>query len=453
MTKTTCKVCRILGRIDSDLAAEINEKILNRVISAEKALMYFEDVSVSTIKRHRQDRHSFPTTRVFDSVGSAKHTKGWEPYTETVGSESGSAVVASNTSNKKEEDLLKDAGFDPNSWKISGPINTRKWQRHDKEWLYYYKFSVVGGESDASVGVHIDELVKKINKRLVDKPKKTIKDAEDAFIFVMSDLQIGKSEGGIGSEHTALRYMDCVDQAVEQVKALRASGKPVDHGVILGTGDLVEGCVNYYSNQPWIVDLNQRDQNKLVRELIYYTIDSFYPLFDRLTVATVGGNHGENRNDGKLVTDLADNADVAAFEACKEAYDRAGVLDIDWIIPQHDISIAFDAGGVNIGACHGHQFRKGSTPAQKAEEWFKGQVFGGNNPVSNAKLLVHAHFHHFLVTQKGFRTMIQAPTCDPGSSHFTNSAGDQTPAAVLTFRASSNSPTGFTDIQLLYPFN
>ena len=450
MSKYNCKVCAALQQLDVDQAVDINQKILSREITAARALMYFEDIGVTTIKKHRNEQHLKDGIIVTAEPSNVTHPKGWEPYAETVGDTSGAAVVSAPKGNMSEAALLEGAGFDPDLWRIEGPVNTRKWMRHDKEWLFYYKFNVVGGESDAVREVHIEDLMDRIKSRKYT-PSKTTKSENDAFIFVMSDLQIGKAEGGIGSEQTVQRYLECVDQAVDQINQLRDAGKEMPHGVILGTGDLVEGCGNFYSNQPWIADLNQRDQNRVVRELIYYTIDKFYPLFDKLTVATVGGNHGENRNDYKLATDLADNADVAAFEACKEAYDRAGVDDISWIIPDHDISIAFDAGGVNIGACHGHQFRKGSTPAQKAEEWFKGQVFGGNNPVSNAKLLIHAHFHHFLVTQKGMRTMIQAPTCDPGSAHFTNSAGDVTPPGVLCFRASNDSPTGFTDIQLLHP--
>lgn len=373
-------------------------------------------------------------SELLDEINAAKQPKhisvpkGWEPYTEYT-EMIGSAIVTLPAPNSSERDLLISAGFNPDEWKIEGPIQTRKWQRYDQEWQYYYKMNVVAGESDEVVEENIEDLVEHIRSH--HKPKQNIPTGNDAFVFFMSDLQIGKAEGEIGTEQTVERYMDCVDQAVLQVKALRASGKSVTHGCIAGLGDIVENCTGFYENQLFIVDKNQRDQNRISRELIYYTIDKFLPIFEELTVACVGGNHGESgrSSSNKQQTDNADNHDVAVFESVREAYDRSGNNDINWVVPNDELSVALSLGGVNLGITHGHLFRKGSTPAQKALSWFSGQVFGGG-PTKDCNILVHGHYHHLLVTQVGKRTIVQTPAIDPGSEWVTNSSGERTPPGV-----------------------
>lgn len=372
---------------------------------------------------------------------------GWEPYTEYTDM-IGEAIVRLPSPKSTDKDLLITAGFNPDEWQIKGPINTRKWMRYDGEWLYYYKFDVVAGESVESSQKHVDDIIASIRNR--NTKTGPVRGGKDAFLFLMSDTQVGKAENGLGTEDTVARYIDSVDQAVQRIKDLRAIGHKMPHGVIVGLGDIVESCTNFYSNQLFTVDRNQRDQNKIARELIYYTIDAFLPLFDRLTVASVAGNHGENRNDGKMVTDEADNADVACFESVKEAYDRTGHYNIEWIIPQHELSIAIDMGGVSVGFTHGHVFRKGSTIQQKAVEWFKGQVFGGGH-VKDCKILISGHFHHFLATQVGVRTLFQTPAMDPGSKWVSDCSGEITPPGVLTMRITADEPVGYADIQIIAP--
>ncbi len=380
---------------------------------------------------------------------TASVPSGWEPYSEHT-DQIGEAIVRLPAPNATARDLLISAGFDPEQWRIAGPINTRRWMRFDQEWLYYYKFDVVAGETKEVEQRHIDDLVADIRANRKKSATGVRLGGNDAFLFLMSDLQIGKAENGLTTEDTISRYLDAVDQTAVRIRELRQTGRKIPHLAIVGLGDIVESCNNYYSNQLFIVDRNQRDQNKIARELIYYTIDTLSPGFDQVTVASVGGNHGENRNEGKMLTDEADNADVACFEAVKEAYERAGVTNINWVIPQHELSFALTLGGVDVGFTHGHIFRKGSTIQQKAVEWFRGQVFGGG-AVKDAKILVSGHFHHFLATQVGVRTLFQTPAMDPCSKWVSDCTGEITPPGVLTMRITADEPVGYSDLQIISP--
>lgn len=371
----------------------------------------------------------------------------WQPYAEQIGDQIGSAIVKLPSPKATEHDLLLGAGFDPACWKIDGSINTRKWMRYDQSWLYYYRFNVVAGESKEARKADVEEMAKAIRKR---KPASLVAETDgDCFAFFMSDLQIGKVSQGITSQDIVDWYISCVDQAVARIDNLRAAGHKMPHGAIIGLGDIVENCFGYYANQQYQIDLNQREQNKVARELLRYTINTLGPKFDKLTVAAIGGNHGERRDGGKTKTDAADNMDLEVFDAVKEAYILAGV-EFDWQIAGENLSAALNLGGTNVGIAHGHTFGSGVNSGARAEKWMKGQVWGMQE-VSGCTVLVHGHWHHYSNLQSGGRHLIQAPALDAGSKWFTDYSGEASEPGVLTIRFDSTHPFGYDDVKIISP--
>lgn len=382
---------------------------------------------------------------------SEKPPAGWEPYAEFTES-IGSAIVKLPTPNSTARDLLISAGFDPELWQIAGPINTRRWMRYDQEWLYYYKFDVVAGETPEAIDEHIDVLTKRIRKRL-RKNVLTVTDESDAFAYFMSDWQVGKAEGSDGTEQTIERVLQSIEMAGIRVKELRRLGRRMPTLLLAGLGDIGEGTCGFYPGQQFLIDRNRRDQAKISRELITTAIDHLAPMFEKTVVAAVGGNHGENRSPkGARITSDGDNDDCAYFEAVKEAFDRAGHDYIEWFIMNDELSMAIDIGGVSLGLTHGHLFDRGrgSTPQQKAHEWWKSQDFGFQ-PLRGTSILVSAHFHHFSAISHGTRTHFQTPAMDPGSKWFRDARGEDSPPGVLTFRLDSENPLGWDDLRILQP--
>jgi predicted phosphodiesterase len=384
----------------------------------------------------------------------ANHPAGFEPGAEVELGENdglgqrGTAVVAMPIADAKTDDLLREAGFDPQHWVITGPIKYRKWMRYDQEWLHYYKFDIAAGvETPRHVAADVDQLVARIRSPRLVKP--TFADLDDAWVYCASDWQIGKGEGD-GTAGTVDRVLASIETAKKQITGLRAAGRFMGHGAFLASGDLGEGTCGFYPGMGFLIDCNRREQNKIGRELITHAIDELSPFFEKFTIATVAGNHGENRNpDGKKNTDNADNDDVALFEAVKEAFDRAGATGLNWIIPQDELSILVKLGGVNIGLTHGHLFTSGGKlPQAKALEWWKGQDFG-MQPLRDAQILLSSHFHHFSAISHGWRTHFQTPAMDPGSKWVSDAWGSDSPAGVLTMRISRDEPLGFSDVQLL----
>lgn len=384
--------------------------------------------------------------------GDIDPPKGWETYQQVRG-QLGSAIITLPRPGASEHDLLLGAGFDPSEWRITGEITTRRWQSRSKydtvpAWLTSYKFDVTQGEAPEDVELHIEDLVKHLRRRR-PAPKR-VETGNDAWLYVAADWQIGKREGADGTPQTVDRVLESIDMAKQQVKDLRRIGRRMPQGGLLGTGDIVEGCHGNYPNQQFLVDATRREQNKISRELITRAIDELAPLFDSFLVATVAGNHGEHRNDGRKVTDDSDNDDVACFEAVREAFSRAGDPGIEWIIPHDELSIAFELGGVPLTAAHGHTFGGGPTAQKKALEWWKSQDFGFQ-AARDAWILISSHYHHFSAVTYGRRTHLQTPAMDPGSKWYRDLKGEDTPAGALTLRLDAEEPLGYADLQILSP--
>lgn len=422
-----------------------NESIANTQAAKQITERYGFVTSERSVRRYRTAH------RRLDLVAPPK---GWEPYAEEAG-KIGSAIVRLPRPGATERDLLTQSGFDPDSWRIKGAINTRRWMRYDQEWLYYYKFDVEQGESVESAKAHIDELVKLIRRRKWKQRHQgmehLLEPASSTYVIVLSDWQIGKAEQGKGSADTIQRWKDCLAQAVEDIVRLRRSGVEIEDLAILSVGDLVEGCGDHYDMQTFLVDLDRRAQNRVVRELLHLTLTTLVPMFVHTTVACIGGNHGENRRKGKAFTTFADNDDVATIEAVREAFDLAGWDHIDWAIPDEELSVNVTLSGVNIGLVHGHQFKGGANTWKKAEDWWRGNDFG-LQAVEKSQILLSGHFHfNAEANVSGNRSWFQAPTIDPGSKWYTDISGNSSVPGVLTFVASSEYPLGYDYRRILHP--
>lgn len=384
-------------------------------------------------------------------VSAGAVPKGWEVYTEHT-DKMGSAVVHLPRPDFSERDLLIQAGFNPDTWRIKGSVNTRKWMRYDQEWLHYYKFDVEQGESEESKWIHVKELVTQIRRR-TGKPKTRVHTGTPCtYVFVLSDWQIGKAEGGRGTKDTVARFEDCLAQAVANIKALWRLGVNINQLAILSVGDLVEGCGDHYDMQQFSVDCDRRTQNRIVRELLTKTILTLSPMFDHTTVAVIGGNHGENRKEGKAYTTFADNDDVGSPEAVKEAFDLAGWGDrLTWYIPDEELSMLVDLQGIKIAIVHGHQFKGGANALKKAEDWWRANDFG-LQAVREAQILLSGHLHHYNTTNVTHgRSWIQAPTIDPGSKWYTDTSGVTAIPGVLNFVLTHDHPLGYDHARVLAP--
>lgn len=377
--------------------------------------------------------------------------KGWEPGVVWNG-DGGTGISRAHAESEDIEhaDLLQEWGFDPETHHLEN-LQYRRWEANvgggEVQWMRYYK-------ADIKRGSQVDADVEELKNFVVNWAPSSVstrvpESGGDAFCVFLADWQIGKGEGG-GSGKTAERLLVARDMAVERIEELRHIGRPLETLYLFGLGDLFEQCDGYYPMQAFQTDLNMREQRRIVRRILLQYIRTLCPLFHRVVVTGVGGNHGENRRDGKAYTDFSDNDDVAVIESVAEicAENETMYGNVSFLIPDDHLCLTVNAGGQNLAIAHGHQFsRGGRLPQAKAEEWWRGQTMGWQ-PASQADILVSGHYHHFTVSTFGTRTHIQVPAMDGGSKWFRDKTGNDSPPGLLTMRTH---PGGFEDLQILSP--
>lgn len=394
---------------------------------------------------------------VSNPIRDTSHPKDWHPHVDR-SSETGSGVVTTadyiGSEDELEARLLRESDADPAIWSIRN-VAHRKWQRYDLEWIHYWKFDLVkrintpGPERVAD----IEEIKRSLEGPAPEKTDLTgrfFKEHNDALVMIASDWQIGKGEGG-GTEGTVNRWMAAVEEMKIHVDDLRRIGYKVPTLALFGTGDLHEQVCGFYAAQLFQVDLNKRDQAKVVRRMVTYAVRELAPLFDDVLVSGVGGNHGEaSRVNGKQATDFADNDDVAALEVVQEVLQETPGYDhVRFEVPSHERDICLNVSGVSVGLAHGDQFTGGGKLVQaKALEWWKGQTFGFQS-CHNARILISSHFHHFSCIVHGPRTHFQTPALDGGSRWFKDTSGMDAPPGVLVLRLDAETRLGWDHARIL----
>lgn len=392
-----------------------------------------EDLQKATedgkVKQARRDKPDYP--------------KGWEPQVEDFGDGTATAVSdAVEESDVDEVHLIENWNLDPEQWRIVGKVNVRRWQTANGNWLHSYKADLIR-KSGAGIPDY-DELVQEIKSRKPLKAKKPTGD--QAFVVCIADPQLGKDDG-YGVEGTIERFLEAIDSVEERVKELRKIGRKLGTLYVFGMGDLIEGCSGHYAQQTFRVELNRRDQVKIMRRLITKALQRWADLFETVVVACVGGNHGENRVGTKSFTDFADNDDVAIFEQISEIFkenpSRYG--HVKFVIPDDELSLTLDVCGTLTTITHGHLARGGANAQSKQLNWWKNQAHG-QQPAGDSTLLLTGHYHHFTVTQDGAKTHIQCPALEDRGDWWTNSTGLDSPPGVLTLAVGGGA---YSDIQVV----
>ena len=290
----------------------------------------------------------------------------------------------------------------------------------------------------------IESLIAEIKKH---KPRER-KEIEGGASLVVcaSDWQVGKRDGD-GLKGLVGRWLQAIDDVEFRLKELKKLGRPIDSITVLCLGDLVEGCDGHYDIQTFTVEVDRRDQVKIARRLLRDALIRWSKVVPSITVAAIGGNHGENRKNGKAFTTLGDNDDVALVESVAEIFQAnpEAYGHIKFAIPTDELSLTLEVHGKIIGITHGHLARSGAGTEAKLRRWIADQTLGRQR-IGDCDILVTGHYHSFKLADWGGVKWIQAPALDGGSVWWRQSTGEIADVGVLTFLVSSQ---GVSDIQLL----
>jgi len=275
--------------------------------------------------------------------------------------------------------------------------------------------------------------------KAVRPPTKKIMEAKYAdpngFVVCLADWQIGKAEsdGTVGIRN---RIMASAHASLHRLKQLRRMGIQIETVYIVGMGDMVEACDGHYAMQTFKTDLNERQQFRLAARLFRNIIVMFAAESTRLVVVSVGGNHGENRKNGKAYTDTGDNKDTQLLEVTA---DRLGENEeafghVHFVPLENKLWCTLDIYGTSVGFSHGHLPGGGAAgqPEAKQKKWISSQALAKSD-IGDVDLFVTGHYHSFQVSDWGPRMWMQCPTQDGGSEWFENMTGSNSTTGTLTF--------------------
>ena len=356
-----------------------------------------------------------------------KHPTGWEPGVDTA---AGTVTVQGDEKPPKDwSHILWNLGLDPKDWQVdeTQPVQVRSWDNHEKR-LFYYRAVVrprSGQENDLS------DLIREIKRRAPRAPKEPLE--ERGLVVLLSDWQAGKADHG-GYEALIERLLLLQKAVPARLRSLARQGRPVSHLYVIGLGDMVEGCGDHYAQQTYSVELDRRQQVKLVRRMLVAMLAEWSRLPAKVVVGCVPGNHGENRRAGKSYTTFEDNADLEVFEQAQEvlAANSEAYGHVRWVIPDGDMTITLDVCGTVVSFAHGHQFTGSGLPLNKAKQWWQSKM-AAMHPVGDASIVCYGHWHHLQLLVDGPRTIMGAPSLDGGSRWFEERGGPTTQSGTLTF--------------------
>ena len=362
-----------------------------------------------------------------------QHPKGFEPSASfNQATKSGEIVSQPQKSNNVDwkEQLESYFGKDAHKYKVlENQAEIRYWDMagNPPQRLYYFKAKIVSSEQYMP-----DEDFKKLlasaGKLKKKTNKKPVKDSK-TFCIALADFQIGKE----GTEEAIERFIDYIPKIKEQVKQIQKV-EPLEQVLFAGLGDLVESCSNHYNMQEFSTILDERAQQKVARRMIYTLIKEIMPLFSKGLVCFIGGNHGENRKNGRAYTTFADNKDVMLAEELQEIFKESPAYSksLDFIIPDNELHLTIEVSDTVLLLLHGHQMKGAGNSQAKARKWLSDQAFSRNS-TSDADIVLHGHYHYFSAYESSDRLILQAPTLDSGSEWFENTKGDKSRAGMLTF--------------------
>lgn len=323
--------------------------------------------------------------------------------------------------------FLLDAGFNPDEIEIVGTPRTSRWQKYDGDWLTSYRFHFRKKAAVLNLPLLLAEAKKNVKLKPLPKPE------PKALVVLWSDLQVGKVDYR-GNSQSLIERVGIMQQRLE---ALVKKEKP-SKIIFCDTGDTIENFGNAADlQQLQSNDLSIMEQVDLSITLAYQTLRQLHSLVQDITYVSVGSNHCQWRVNKQVVGKASDDWGVFIGRQLARLSKESG-LNIRFIEPHpHDESLALDVfedGFHILGVAHGHQAKR----PDMMGTWWRGQAFG-RQPVADATVLVHGHWHHLRVTEMGStprgtsRFLVMASTMDNGSGWWKKTTGEDSVPGLVTF--------------------
>lgn len=408
---SNCKICALLP--DQQL-----EKFLKEKTTRQLAELY--DFSRSSVSRH--NNKCGEKTQMNTSDKDDVREIIWNGDS----GELRTGALDAPLTDISPESILKLFGHDIKETEMVGVLRERHSEYYSRDldrkiWKHSYAFAVQKRKHTEEL-VDPIALIKELGVKSKPKLPKKTEGIESTFVLDWADWQVGKKEGG-GTAEFLKRFDDAMAAAVERITELRKTGRALNELVIIGGGDMIEGCV-IYPQQSFGIDMSRRNQIKTTVATILNGLYTLAPMFDTVRVVVAPGNHGEHRING-YKTELGDNDDLLVFEIAQLGLANDPNFDhVSFEIAEHEMSVVTDIRGWTYGITHGDVYGRGSGNGirNKVFNWFK-TMAANRHAVGNADVLVTHHFHHDALEDWGATLWVQNPTMDGGSHYFVEATG------------------------------
>lgn len=266
-----------------------------------------------------------------------------------------------------------------------------------------------------------------------------VTDGQSTLVVVVSDLQIGKTDQGGGTEDTVRRVRSAVARIADH-----AAGR-YRQVILVDCGDSTEGFSNTVS-QAQTNDLPLTYQIRTAQALLADTLRALAPTAPEVTYVAVPSNHCQVRTGigrSNRASFPGDDYGLLVADNIREILrGRPDYKHVRFETPEKRLEslTVRAADGTVMGVTHGHA----AGSKGRVAEWFRGQAFGCVAGMQSARVLLHGHWHSFSVQTVGdSRQIICAPTADPGSSWYQNASGESSSPQLLTFELGRGTSSGW----------
>ena len=212
-------------------------------------------------------------------------------------------------------------------------------------------------------------------KQVRGPSKDSRKKSEEGCLWHTTDWQGGKETSSFNLAVLEQRLETYVDKAMELTEIMRAD-HPVRHGIVLMTGDMLEGC-GIFPGQEHEIEATLFEQIFEIARLAEWMIKQALATYETIDVICEWGNHGRigKKGDGFKPSD---NFDRIIYEIVRGRFEhepRIKAFQVDGTWYQH-----FTYGNYRALAIHGDEIKSfgGNIPAygilKKANAWATGVV-------------------------------------------------------------------------------
>lgn len=405
-----------------------------------------------------------PSLDDFSAPGlSASTPKGWESGAN-IGPDGGevcSGPVAEPISDWAG--ILKVWNLDPAAWLVVGEATFKAWDGYCKDAdgrlaskrMYSYKIRVRRASSTAVS----EDLVSQWHDRLlsarpIDPAKRTKKRAATrgaTYAMYVADPQIGKK----GTREALDNWEQGVAGHVKRIRVLQSMGYPITDVLVAFMGDEHEQVANNYVNQPYTVEMNFSQQIETDFSMRVWTLDRVADLGLPILATSVISNHGEwTRNGSKdPVTSKADNSSTSVMRLVEKLVRRVPALGgVSFAISESKPDLVMNVSGVGVRLSHGHiEKGRGGSVEQRMKNAVERQILGRTKELSDVKIYVQAHYHHFYMQEFEGRTLFGCPAleAEQSSEYMLDQYGVWSKPGMLGFLISDQWERGWAEVSIL----